>query len=207
MGDFELYREWKKCQNNTDRECLENKIKKCGTNEMKKILLTPLDTLQINDLLIKYQDLFKKKFDFRGTFPCDFYTLSSQNLDIKKRYTAYILNLDQHTENGSHWVCIFINTNKKQIEYFDSEGKKYNNKYINNFLNILKKKYNFDIVYNKRQFQFSGVQCGFYCVYYIIQRLLGMSFQTITQTPLTDNDIILFRYTHTTHTTHTQTNF
>jgi hypothetical protein len=193
---MELYKEWKNCQNNLDRECLENKIKKCGTNEMKKILLTPLDTTQINDLIAKYQQLFEKTFEYRGTFPCDFYT-QDFDLNLNKRYTVYILNLDKHTENGSHWICIFINTNKKQIEYFDSEGQKYKNKYINNFLNILKKEYKFDIVYNKRQFQFTGVQCGFYCVYYIIQRLLKRSFQTITQNPITDNDILLFRYTHT----------
>jgi hypothetical protein len=191
---MDLYKEWNSCQNNTDRECLENKIKKCGGEEIKKILLTPLDTMQINNVMSKYNDIFKKKFEYHGTFPCDFFTLQATKLDLKKRYTAYILNLDNHTENGSHWVCIFINMNKKQIEYFDSEGNPCSNKYIKKFLNILKKNYGFEIVSNKRQFQFTGVQCGFYCVYYIIQRLLGKSFQTITQNPITDNDILLFRY-------------
>lgn len=195
--ELQLYKAWQDCQTSGERECLQDKIQQFGNDKIKRILLTPLDTTQINDLMSRYQKIFDEKFIYRGTFSCDFYAQNPHlNLDLTKRYTSYVLNLDPHTEHGSHWVTIFINRNKKQIEYFDSEGQKSNNRYINNFLNILKKKYKFDIVYNTRQFQFTGVQCGFYCVYYIIQRLSGKSFETVTKNPITDNDILLFRYSH-----------
>ena len=33
---------------------------------------------------------------------------------------AYVINLDQYTDGGTHWIALFYN--KSEIAYFDSFG-------------------------------------------------------------------------------------
>ena len=51
-----------------------------------------------------------------------------------KRKIGIIFNTDPHYLDGSHWICMFIDTRKKYIFYFDSNADK-TPKQINNFVN------------------------------------------------------------------------
>ena len=45
---------------------------------------------------------------------------SIDNLPNKIKDGAYVINLDEHADTGTHWIALFCNRNK--IVYFDSFG-------------------------------------------------------------------------------------
>ena len=44
--------------------------------------------------------------------------VSRDNLPKIIKDGAYVINLDEHTDTGTHWIALFCNRNK--IVYFDS---------------------------------------------------------------------------------------
>jgi hypothetical protein len=94
-----------------------------------------------------------------------------------------IFNLDEHDEEGSHWVCLFIDINKEELYYFDSYGFRIVPK-INTFSkNIIKQSKESDNVNtftrysNKIEHQTkTDSECGMYCLYIIIELLKGKDF-------------------------------
>ena len=81
---------------------------------------------------------------------------------------AYVINLDRHDEPGSHWVVVF--DDGKRVEYFDSYGLPPS---ITSFLGH---KAVYSSIYSQPLYSNA---CGFYCVYYIIQRSLGITMTDI----------------------------
>ena len=80
----------------------------------------------------------------------------------------FILNLDDSTNNGIHWICFYYR--RKKIEYFDSYGLKPPN--------IIAQNYSY--IYNNVKYQsFSSKACGFYCLYFVYRRYHGMSYYNI----------------------------
>ena len=47
---------------------------------------------------------------------------------------AYIINLDEYTDVGTHWIDLFCN--KNEVAYFDSFGGEHIPKKIKNLLTI-----------------------------------------------------------------------
>ena len=45
---------------------------------------------------------------------------SRNNLPKKLKYKAYVINLDEYVDVGTHWISLFCNRN--EIVYFDSFG-------------------------------------------------------------------------------------
>lgn len=84
---------------------------------------------------------------------------------------AYVINMDDHDEPGSHWVAVYDDNGI--VEYMDSYGLPPLDTRCLLFLGS-------DYHYNSRvlQQQFSNA-CGFYCVYFLIQRSRGHSANTI----------------------------
>ena len=78
---------------------------------------------------------------------------------------AYVINLDDHDEPGSHWVAVW--KEGPLAEYMDSYGQPPLDIRCINFLGS-------NCLYNtfSLQQQLSN-GCGFYCVYFIIQRARG----------------------------------
>ena len=83
--------------------------------------------------------------------------------------------MDTHLKNGSHWVSMFININKKEIYYFDSYGDRVP-KLIFKFVKKVKrqaeelgKKFKFKWVSNRHQY--GNSECGMYSLFFIIQLL------------------------------------
>ena len=57
------------------------------------------------------QKYYENEPRFNGVF-------SRDNLPNKIKDGPYVINLDEHTDTGTHWIALFCNRNK--IVYFDS---------------------------------------------------------------------------------------
>ena len=72
---------------------------------------------------------------------------------------GYIINLENSTGNGTHWVCLYIDNN--ETYYYDSFGKIYPNE----VLQFSRDKY---ITYNSNHIQnINDTYCGFYCLAFL----------------------------------------
>ena len=116
-----------------------------------------LSTTDINDVVSQYQEKYKD-FLFLGAVPADFEelpVLGISNLNFEelvkegKTKIGMVINLDDSSQSGSHWVALYTNLLQGQIYYFDSFGKKpykKTKKFINKIVKYLyKNKYNKDI--------------------------------------------------------------
>ena len=59
------------------------------------------------------QKYYKNKPRFNGVF-------SRNNLPKKIKDEGYVINLDEYTDLGTHWIALFCN--RTEIVYFDSFG-------------------------------------------------------------------------------------
>jgi hypothetical protein len=104
---------------------------------------------------------------------------SSNNIPLPKKFpSCFIANTDKKGNIGEHWVSFFVK-DKENIEYFDSLGEKPNadiSEYLSNFPKV-------NLSYYKIQSPFSD-SCGHYCVYFIVNKCLGIKFNTIIKTLL-----------------------
>jgi hypothetical protein len=210
-----------------DEAIKEDIIKNTFRPEGPKKKYEWLSTSDINDVVTQYQEKHQD-FLFLGALPADFdelEVLGISSLDFseleeeKKHKIGIVINLDVHTQGGSHWVALYTDLKKGQIYYFDSFAKKpyiRTKKFINRIVKyIYKKKYNkefnitafikkitsngetkylnklkdFDIRYNTVQHQFNNSECGVYSINFIVRLVGGESFDEITQNITKDNDM------------------
>ena len=71
------------------------------------------------------QEYYKNEPRFNGVF-------SRNNLPKKIKDGAYIINLDEYADVGTHWIALFCNRN--EIVYFDSFGVEYIPEEIKEFI-------------------------------------------------------------------------
>ena len=57
---------------------------------------------------------------------------SRNNLPNKMKKEAYVINLDEYENMGTHWVSLFVKTN--EVIYFDSFGVEHIHKEINKLI-------------------------------------------------------------------------
>ena len=101
------------------------------------------------------QEYYQNKPRFNGVFSRD--NLPNNN-NIKNG--AYIINLDEYHNIGTHWVALYVN-NKIAI-YFDSFGVEHIPKEIMKF--IARKK----IIANIYRIQaYGSIMCGYFCIGFI----------------------------------------
>ncbi len=121
-----------------------------------------LSTTDINDVVEQYQEKYKD-FVFLGAVPYDFMELKMlgiQNINLDKLVKdgktkiGLVINLDEHNQDGSHWVALFANLKNKEIYFFDSVGDKPGKK-IKWFINVLT-----DYIYNKETKENNSLQVG-----------------------------------------------
>jgi len=105
---------------------------------------------------------------FLGVFPSDgIPTMSPSNTP-----QCLIINLDPSHKPGSHWVaaCLIRRKKKNVLEFFDSYGLKPPA--------ILSKEW--IMFYNPFRFQKPKTNvCGQYCIFFVLQRLKKVSFNSI----------------------------
>jgi hypothetical protein len=104
---------------------------------------------------------------FKGVFMSDV-------LPSKIEKGSYIINLDKIANSGTHWVCAY-HDGGDTVEYFDPFGYISNND-TTRFLKSTGQK----VLANTSMLQHPlSKACGYYCMYYIMERDKGKSMYDI----------------------------
>ena len=112
---------------------------------------------------------------FRGIY-------SRDNLPKKIIKECGIINLDDMRGPGTHWVC-YRNINNL-VEYFDPFGLIMPNEALKYFNTSGKQ-----IVYSMDEIQNRNtVLCGYWCLYYLLERQSGTSILDVIHNPHFDDD-------------------
>ena len=126
-----------------------------------------MNSMQIENILKR--NCHTKKY-FTGVY-------SSNTIPKLKKFPyCFVANTDKAGTVGDHWISCYVK-NSKTVEYFDSFGEKPNEdltKYLSNFNKIKLNKYRIQHP--------SSDSCGFYCIYFIVNKCLGVKFKTIIKT-------------------------
>ena len=109
---------------------------------------------------IEISEYYSNELRFNGVYPRD-------NLPNKVRKGAYVINLDEYENTGTHWVSLFVKTN--EVIYFDSFGVEHIPKEINKFIGNNKK-----IKANTFRIQaYDSIMCGYFCIEFIDYMLIA----------------------------------
>ena len=99
------------------------------------------------------QKYYENEPRFNGVF-------SRDNIPKKIKDGAYVINLDEYEDTGTHWIALFCK--KNEIAYFDSFGVEYIPEEIKEFIGNRNIKANiFRIQAN------NSVMCGYFCIGFI----------------------------------------
>ena len=115
---------------------------------------------------MKYKSIYENEPRFNGIF-------SRDNLLKKIKDGAYVINLDEHKDTGTHWIALFCNRN--EIVYFDSFGVEHVPEEIKEFIgnkNIKAKI--FRVQAN------DSIMCGYFCIGFIDFMLAGKKLTDFT---------------------------
>lgn len=148
---------------------LSNEDKQLLTNKRDELIQQGYGILQkmkkahpLSDNDIKF--IMKDVPVFLGCFPKDKVKTIPK---IKKG--SFIVNLDDSSGPGTHWVCVNIDDKLKYNEYYDSFGIE-PPKQVLTYLKNYKK----PIYYQTEQLQAdNSILCGYYCCDYLTQRYQG----------------------------------
>ena len=112
------------------------------------------------------QTYYQNKPRFNGVF-------SRDNLPKKIKDGAYVINLDEYADVGTHWIALFCNRN--EIVYFDSFGVEHVPEEIKKFVGNKNIKANiFRVQAN------DSVMCGYFCIGFIDFMLAGKKLTDFT---------------------------
>ena len=107
---------------------------------------------------IEISEYYKNEPRFNGVY-------SRNNLPNKIKKGAYVINLDEYENTGTHWVSLFVK--RKYTVYFDSFGAEHIPKEINKFIRN-------EIKSNIFRIQvYDSVMCGYFCIEFINYMLKG----------------------------------
>ena len=87
---------------------------------------------------------------------------------------AYIINLDEYSDIGTHWIALWVNNNN--VTYFDSFGVEHIPKEIKTFINrpLSFASQNKDIIMNIFRIPaYDSIMCGYFCIGFIDFILAG----------------------------------
>ena len=100
---------------------------------------------------------------------------SRNNLLNKIKKGAYVINVDEYENTGTHWVALFVKP--KYTVYFDSFGIEHIPKEINKFIGskeLGQAVGNNDIKSNIFRIQaYDSIMCGYFCIEFINYVLKG----------------------------------
>ena len=134
--------------------------------------------------IFEIQKYYENEPRFNGVF-------SRNNLPEKIKDGAYVINLDEYADVGTHWIALFCNRN--EIVYFDSFGVEHVPEEIKEFIGNKNIKANiFRIQAN------NSVMCGYFCIGFIDFMLAGKTLTDYTNLfspyDFDKNDQITFSY-------------
>ena len=105
---------------------------------------------------------------------------------------AYVINLDEYVNIGTHWMALYTNGNTKT--YFDSFGVEYIPKEIKKFIG------NRNIITSIYRIQaYSSVICGYFCIGFIdfMRKVKNLAnfINLLSSDNFKNNDKIILKYT------------
>ena len=106
---------------------------------------------------------------------------SRDNLPNKIKDGAYVINLDEYSDIGTHWVALHVSNN--DVTYFDSFGVDHIPKEIKTFINRLSSSAsdNKNIKTNIFRIQAHvSIMCGYFCIRFTNFMLAGKTLTTFT---------------------------
>ena len=132
---------------------------------------------------MKYKNIINEP-RFNGVF-------SRDNLPNTIKNGAYVINLDEYNDIGTHWVALYVNN--KTITYFDSFVVEHIPKEIMKF--IVRKK----VIANIYRIQaYDSIMCGYFCIGFINFMFNGKSLTDSTNlfspNDFNKNDDIILNY-------------
>ena len=131
-----------------DKDCIEQD-KDCveQDRELKKALILPKPHPLTNIEIINY---YKDESRFNGVY-------SRDNLPKTIKNGAYVINLDQYANVGTHWIALCVKNN--EVVYFDIFGVEHLSKEIKKFIGHKNIKTNIF-----RLQADNSVLCGCFCI-------------------------------------------
>ena len=116
---------------------------------------------------------------------------SRDNLPDKIKDGAYVINLDEYSDIGTHWIAPYVNN--KTVAYFDSFGVEHIPKEMKKIIN------NKDIIANIFRLQsYNSLMCGYFCIGLIDFMLKGHNLTDFTNlfppNNFKKNDDIILNY-------------
>ena len=108
------------------------------------------------------QEYYQNEPRFNGVF-------SRDNLSNTIKNGAYVINLDEYHDIGTHWVALYVNNNI--VTYFDSFGVEHIPKEIMEFIN--RTSFGLDsrrkkIITNIYRIQaYDSIMCSYFCIGFI----------------------------------------
>ena len=108
---------------------------------------------------IEISEYYKNETRFNGVY-------SRNNLPNKIKKGAYVINLDEYENTGTHWVSLFVKL--KYTVYFDSFGVEHIPKEINKFIGSNEIKSNIFRIQ-----AYDSIMCGYFCIEFINYMLKG----------------------------------
>ena len=108
------------------------------------------------------QEYYQNEPRFNGVFSRDKLpnTIRPKVLASAVKNGAYVINLDEYRNIGTHWVALYVNN--KTIIYFDSFGVEHIPKEVIKF--IARK----NIITNIYRIQaYNSITCGYFCIGFI----------------------------------------
>ena len=130
------------------------------------------------------QKYYKNESKFNGVY-------SRDNLPDKIKDGAYVINLDEYSDTGTHWVALHVNNN--DATYFDSFGVEHIPKEIKTFIS------NENIKTNVFRIQaYDSIKCRYFCIGFINFMLAGKTLTDFTSLfspyDFDENDNIIMSY-------------
>jgi len=166
-----------------------------------------LDTLNINDVLKQYEEKYPE-FKYFGAVPIDFDKKlgfsscvidSICNINVKRLYNqgyrklGFVFNTDPHDKPGQHWIAMYCNLNKGEVNYWDSYGIKPSNEVKRLASRIIDqaKKIGLNVKFNvnKYKHQYKNSECGVYSINFIVSQLEGNSFEDTVNNIIDDDNM------------------
>ena len=105
------------------------------------------------------QKYYENEPRFNGVF-------SRDNLPKEIKDGAYVINLDEHADTGTHWLALFCM--RDEVIYFDSFGVEHIPQEIKKFIGNKNIKANIYRVQTN-----DSVMCGYFCIGFIDFMLAG----------------------------------
>ena len=151
-----------------------------GSGSKKKTLNSLLPFHPLTN--IEISEYYKNEPRFNGVY-------SRNNLPNNIKKGAYVINLDEYENTGTHWVSLFVkpkytteSSSSERTVYFDSFGVEHIPKEINKFIG------NSDIKSNIFRIQaYNSIMCGYFCIEFINYVLKGKTLLDYTNLFSPDN--------------------